>query len=289
MGTWNVGIFQNDIADDVKDEYIDCLREGLSDEEADKKVIKNNLDIINLESYDSVEFWLGLAMIEWKYGRLQEHTKQKAMELAIDDKYLELWKDEGEKIYKARVKEIDNFIVEIQSEQPPKKKVKIYVPFQCPWNIGDIFAYQLKSEISAKEGFLDKYILFQKVGEVESFPKSYIPVIRIANAIFDQIPTVEDYLNSKKLIFFGTPDLYKKKDLIIYKNNFLYDLIILVESLRSYPKNIVHIGNSIPIQKEYKESTPPSFGSVSSTWKGFEECFFYSYNIWHNVDEKEIL
>ena len=63
MGTWNVGIFQNDIADDVKDEYIECLREGLSDEEADKKVIKNNLDIINLESYDSVEFWLGLAMI----------------------------------------------------------------------------------------------------------------------------------------------------------------------------------------------------------------------------------
>lgn len=37
MGTWNVGIFQNDIADDVKDEYIECLREGLSDEEADKK------------------------------------------------------------------------------------------------------------------------------------------------------------------------------------------------------------------------------------------------------------
>ena len=79
MGTWNVGIFQNDIADDVKDEYIDCLREGLSDEEADKKVIKNNLDIINLESYDSVEFWLGLAMIEWKYGRLQEYTKKRPL------------------------------------------------------------------------------------------------------------------------------------------------------------------------------------------------------------------
>ena len=35
METWNVGIFRNDIAADVKDEYIDCLREGLSDEEED--------------------------------------------------------------------------------------------------------------------------------------------------------------------------------------------------------------------------------------------------------------
>lgn len=289
MGTWNVGIFQNDIADDVKDEYIECLREGLSDEEADKKVINNNLDIINLASYDSVEFWLGLAMIEWKYGRLQEYTKQKAIELAMDEKYLELWKEESEKIYKARVKEIDNFIIKIQSEQPPKKIVKKYVPFQCPWHIGDIFAYQLKSEISAKEGFLGKYILFQKVGEVEYFPKSYIPVIRVANEIFDHIPTVDDYLNSKKIIFFGTPDSYKAKDLIIYKNNFLYDLIILVESLRSYPKNIVYIGNNIPIQKEYKESAPPNLGDSGTMWKGFEEGFFYSYNNWHNIDEKEIL
>mgnify|MGYP003289236891 CR=1 FL=1 len=72
MGTWNVGIFQNDIADDVKNEYIDCLREGISDEEANKKIIKNNLDIINLESYDSVEFWLGLAMIELLHGMIMK-------------------------------------------------------------------------------------------------------------------------------------------------------------------------------------------------------------------------
>ena len=51
----------------------------------------------------------------------------------------------------------------------------------------------------------------------------------------------------------------------------------------------MYIGNSIPIQKEYKESAPPNFGGVDSTWKGFEECFFYSYNIWHNIDAKEIL
>ena len=34
MGTWEVGIYQNDLSADVKDDYISKLKAGKSDEQA---------------------------------------------------------------------------------------------------------------------------------------------------------------------------------------------------------------------------------------------------------------
>lgn len=286
MGTWNVGIFQNDIAADIKEEYINFLREGYSDIDADKKIIENNIDIINHGGYDVCEFWLALAMIEWEYGRLQETTKNNALEMALNPQYLKMWEDE-KSMYSKRILILNEFVNKIQNLQPPKKKIKINVPFKCVWKLGDIFAYQLTSQKSIDNGVFKKYIIFQKVGESEVYPQKIIPIVRVAKSFFDEIPNMEDYLNSKKLIWFGSPEQYKKNNLIIYHDTFLYDKKIYVESLKSYPKNIIYLGNNLPIKKEYKEGK--LIGESYIKWKEFEESFLEFYNLWSNVDETKYI
>ena len=60
-----------------------------------------------------------------------------------------------------------------------------------------------------------------------------------------------------------------------------------VESLKSYPKNIIYLGNSLPIKKEYKEGK--IIGENYSKWKEFEESFFEFYELWTNVDETKYI
>lgn len=170
MGTWNTGIFQNDIALDVMEEYLNYLKDGCSDSDADRKIIENNLDIINQGGNDACEFWLALAMIEWKYGRLQVSTKNNALKMALDPQYLKIWKDE-EKLYNKRISVLNEFVNQIQNIQPTKKKVKVNIPFKCVWKLGDIFAYQLVSKKSEDFGVFNKYLIFQKVGESEYIQK----------------------------------------------------------------------------------------------------------------------
>lgn len=69
MGTWGTGIYDNDIAADVRDEYISKLRGGKTDEEAMKEVLSENYTSFmdENEMYDVV---LPLADTMWKYGRL---------------------------------------------------------------------------------------------------------------------------------------------------------------------------------------------------------------------------
>lgn len=275
-----IELFENDIEFDIKEEYINYLKDGLSESEADRNVIKNNEDIISLGDNEALEFWVALAIVEWEYGRLQETTKKIAIRMLLDKKADINFSNE-------RIYELEKIIKKIQSKQPLKKKIKNDKVFNCIWNIGDVYAYQLKSQVSKNKGYSNKYIIFQKVGESKVYPQNIIPIIRVANKIFDNIPLLEDYLNSEKIIWFGSPNDYKKKNLVIYRDTFLYDKKMFVKSFKSYPKNIIYIGNSFPIKKEYKEGK--LLGESYLEWKEFEETFFEFYEKWLNIDRSKYI
>lgn len=280
MKKWYIELFENDIEFDIKEEYINYLKDGLSESEADRNVIKNNEDIISLGDNEALEFWVGLAIVEWEYGRLQETTKKIAIRMLLDKKADINFSNE-------RIYELEKIIKKIQSKQPLKKKIKNDKAFNCIWNIGDVYAYQLKSQVSKNKRYSNKYIIFQKVGESKVHHQNIIPIIRVANKIFDNIPLLEDYLNSEKIIWFGSPNDYKKKNLVIYRDTFLYDKKMFVKSFKSYPKNIIYIGNSFPIKKEYKEGK--LLGESYLEWKEFEETFFEFYEKWLNIDRSKYI
>ena len=77
MGTWGTGIFQNDVADNVKTVYVSKLKIGKSDEEAVEELIAENTELLS-DNEDTLDFWLALSSVMYDHGRLNEKVKSKA-------------------------------------------------------------------------------------------------------------------------------------------------------------------------------------------------------------------
>lgn len=150
MGTWGTGIFQNDIADDVKTTYINKLKMGKSDEEALEETISENLEFLS-DSEDSLDFWFSLSSIMYDYGRLNEKVKCKAISLLESGNDSERW---TEKENKKRKIELEKLKTKMYSEIPPRKKVAVTKKFECKWRKNDIFFAEIKAICNSdKDGF----------------------------------------------------------------------------------------------------------------------------------------
>ena len=93
MGTWGTGIFQSDYALDVKDTYMDRIRKG----EDDESVMNSLIAEYEREgdfNYDDTRyvFWLALAYIQWKTGRLDPMVKERALSCIQDDPWIRRYK-----------------------------------------------------------------------------------------------------------------------------------------------------------------------------------------------------
>ena len=280
MGTWGTGIFQNDIADDVKTRYIELLHDGYSGKEANDALIEENRDILSLDCLlDAEEFWLSLAAIEWSYGRLIDETKTQAMEFLKNQTiYFENPKDQ-----KDRLSVKQQLLQQLEKTMPAEKKVKVYKGFICPYKIGDIFALPLNSEKSRLYGKTGNYISFQKVGVYEDYPKLITPVFYVAKKVFESKPTVEDYLQAPLLPQFWAPENYGKFwDGTSFKlDDVLYGVAVRVTSKRSYPKDLMYIGHSFPAKKGFLEREDDSH---HTEWSRFESFFWDMYNLWKDID-----
>lgn len=193
MGTWGTGIFQNDIADDVKTDYINKLKMGKSDEDALSEIISENSDFLN-DPEDSLDFWFALASILYDYGRLTEKVKSQAITLLESDKDSERW---TEKENKKRKIELEKLKTKMYSEIPPRKKVAVTKRFVCPWKRNDI--YWAKSEDICKDNSYKGYILIlvDDVVEYDTRIKGLgdllpITYIKVCNSLPDDISFVNN-------------------------------------------------------------------------------------------------
>jgi len=284
MGVWGVKIFENDTALDVREQYLELLRNGDTALEASDRIIKLNQDIIGTNDNNELDFWLSLATVQWQNGKLQPFVKYKVIERINKNCFLELW-EHDEYLLNKRKKVIEEFLLKINSTQPKEKKC-VSKLFICKWNIGDIFAYKLSSKESEERKVFGKYIVFQKTNEMEAYPKLIIPVIRLANNIYDNIPSIVEYVSAQKQICY-TPHSFIESDELFHikRNKILYDEGLYIKSLKGIYKNIYFIGNQLPIKTEYKEDV---FNNNYRHIKFFEKLFFMFFDYWKNVDVKEM-
>ena len=171
MGVFGIKIYDDDMALDVKEEYLEKLKKGIDNEKALKEIIEENKDYIE-DIDEGPVFWIALADTMWNEGRLTEKVKKEAIN-AID-KNLIKWKDEvDEKEYKLREKELLKFKDKINKEMPKmkihaetkKKLTKKDENKKYQWNIGDVYAYKLDNEKAKELNLNGKYLIFRKIEE----------------------------------------------------------------------------------------------------------------------------
>jgi len=174
MGAWGTAIFSDDFACDVRDDYIEQLVAGKTNEEATQAVIdKHYLEVKGTE--DESVFWFSLALTQWKRGRLTNDVKDKAFKFIENGSDLSRWNTPGnEKNYKKRLKVIKELEDTLSSPMPKAKR--IYKPswvWRSHWREGALLCYKVIDERAISK-YIGKYILVRIIEIVQSKSNGYI-------------------------------------------------------------------------------------------------------------------
>jgi hypothetical protein len=128
MGFWGNGLYSNDTSSEVKEQFVEYLREGMDTETITSILIEENEELLD-DPFDGRMFWLALADTQWNWGRLLPNVKEKALKIISEIPYMDIeslkyWEHAFSKKKVIKLKE------KLLSPQPKEKKPrkqKIYM------------------------------------------------------------------------------------------------------------------------------------------------------------------
>jgi hypothetical protein len=177
MGVWGTGIFQDDTATDLRDDYGQLLGDGLTPSAAKARILETFKSSF-ADPDESTVAWLALAAVQWQRGRLDPDTLQHALTIIDSGSNLTRW-DTNPNDREKRKAVLEKLRAQISSPQPPEKKVRKRALSVCPWKVGDLFSYRLLS---------GKLIVFRVIGHHKDKGGTY-PVCEMLDWLGDEIPS----------------------------------------------------------------------------------------------------
>lgn len=108
MGTWGVGVWQDDVATDVRDEFEAALSSGLSVADATRYVLEHPPWPLDDEDEGPVTY-LTLAALQLEHGALQPAIRDTALRIIASGAGMERWEDEGEDALPERLAVLTRF------------------------------------------------------------------------------------------------------------------------------------------------------------------------------------
>ena len=168
MGIWSAALFGNDIAIDVRTNYMEYLRSGMSNAKATRQIITDYEDEL-ADEYEASIVWCALAATQWKVGRLQKNVRNKALRAIKNGGDLPRWEEENTpREVASRRRVLAALRKKLESDPPVETRIRIQKPTQQParqtstkppWKKGEVFAFELsKGDIALLfvEGNRDK-------------------------------------------------------------------------------------------------------------------------------------
>lgn len=270
-------IFDSDLADEVRNLYIDALRRGKESCDITKQLIFD-YEAALLDDDDAPIFWLSLANTQWDMGRLEDTVKHNA--LVHIEKRLENQEsqDNTTACTEMTVKALIGFRDKLSSPQPPQKQVKQYRLYHTDWKIGDVFAYRLDCDSTDYPDYHNMYMYFVVKGTDTWNPGHTIPVVYVYWTISKQLLSLDQIQKKEYLPQFYKPFVYEHNPVMSKK----YSLALICTSARIIPKKkMTYLGNIENIQVIGSED--PSAYHVA--WKRFDKYMVENYIAW-NVDPR---
>lgn len=119
MGAWGVGIFSNDTALDVREDFRDFIAEGLSAQHATTR-LQQEYGVEGADVDDN-DFWLGLAAVQHKLGHVVDGAIERALAIIDSPEELERWPIAERK---RRTAALDRLREALTAPVPPPKRVR---------------------------------------------------------------------------------------------------------------------------------------------------------------------
>lgn len=128
MGTSGAALFSDDVASDVKRDFLDLLRRGLAPEAATETLKRDWASAID-DMDDGPTFWLALAATQWAYGCLADEVRQRAIEIIDNGHDLARWSGTG---LERRRGVLAALKTQLLSPQPKAKRPRKLKPVEPP-------------------------------------------------------------------------------------------------------------------------------------------------------------
>lgn len=293
MGMWGFELYQNDTALDVKDEFEKLFNAGKNTQEITDRLTEDYKSIMG-DIDEEPLFWFALADTQWNLGVLLPVVKEKALYWINKDCGIFKYQTIDASANVQRKKTLDDLQAKLLSPQPPVKKAVKNRVYKCQWKFGDVFAYQLESDLAKERGLYGRYFLIQKVDEGVWYPGHIVPIVYVKITGDTNLPSsVEEYNQLEYVQTWFTKyeerfwpiDMRRPQEDIAEKSKinykvdeygFLpqYRIMLLNTSKKVIPSKLIYVGNfanSIRPQNEFVPHSKDNIASVS--WKQFDETF----------------
>lgn len=119
MGSWGVGIFSNDDAADIREDFRDLIADGYSPVDATRR-LQDDYGVGG-RGPDDNDFWLGLAAAQHALGHVAPEVLQHATAIIDGPEELERWAPESRKRRQAVLLELRDTLAQ---PPPPPKRVR---------------------------------------------------------------------------------------------------------------------------------------------------------------------
>ncbi|QKE85158.1 hypothetical protein [Arthrobacter sp. NEB 688] len=177
MGIWGAGIFSDDLAEDVREEYRQLVGDGVPSAEATRRVLQEFLE----EPEDGPVVWLALAATQTALGRLEDEVKARAVELIDGGTALGPWRDGPASELRARKAALARLRGRLVGPQPEPKKVRREWRPDTTLAAGDVLAWRSK----------DGRARLLRVVTIEKARNGTWPILELLAGLWDEVPSHE--------------------------------------------------------------------------------------------------
>lgn len=293
MGMWGYELYQNDTSLDVKDEFVELFNAGKTVLEITDKLIEDYKSIMG-DTEEEPLFWFALADTQWNLGVLLPVVKEKALYWIGKDSSMLNCQTIDMSTKAKRKNSLNDLQTKLLSPQPPVKKPVKKRIYKCQWKLGDVFAYQLESDLAKEKGLYGRYFLIQKVDEGIWHPGHIVPIVYVKITSDANLPSnVEEYNQLEYVQTWFTKyedrflpiDMSRPQEDIAEKSKMNYQVDeygflpqyrakLLNTSKGVIPTKLIYVGNFVNAVRPQKEFIPHSKENiVTVSWKQFDETF----------------
>lgn len=114
MGAWGYGIFDDDLARDVRGDFEGALDEGLSVSVSTRRVLEEHADTLE-DPDDGPVIWLSLAALQMEQGALQPDVKERVLAVVDRGIGLDRWAEAGPEMLAERRRVLEEFGQRVRS------------------------------------------------------------------------------------------------------------------------------------------------------------------------------
>jgi hypothetical protein len=146
MGAWDVGLFADDVALDVREAWTEPVRRGRNPADV-------TAEVVGAFGADDPVVWLALADTQWRWGLLDPAVHARAVFLIDSEAALGDWA--GGEWESARRRVLRDLRKRLDRPQPKPKAIRARPKLDTEWKVGEHVAYRMSD---------DRWTVLQVVG-----------------------------------------------------------------------------------------------------------------------------